>query len=86
MKKDFIEALLWGDDVIENVRQLKLPRKIKKSANKLMYNLGGIDGYCFPPRYVVNKYSRKLISICDNQTTYFKIGNMLFSMYKGKYD
>lgn len=75
MKTEFKEKIDFYGVECENVMCLKLPRKIKKDAKRLV--VGG-DGFCFPPRMILNKHGKKLISVCNKQTTYFKIGNLLF--------
>ena len=78
MRTEFKEKLMFYGIEHEDVMCLKLPRKIKKDAKSLVF---GNDGFCFPPRMILNKNGRKLISICNKQTTYFKIGNLLFWCY-----
>ncbi len=75
MKTELKEKINFYGVEYENVMCLKLPRKIKKDAKRLMV---GSDGFCFLPRMILNKNGRKLISVCNKQKTYFKIGNLLF--------
>ncbi len=74
MRTEFKEKINFYGVDYKDVMCLKLPRKIKKDAKYLVVG----DGFCFPPRMIVNKHGRKLISICNKQKTIFKIGNLLF--------
>lgn len=80
MKTELKYNVSYGDWELDYVMVLKLPRKIKKDAKHLMFG----DGYCFGPRHILNKYTRKLIRICDKQTIYFKIGSMVFGCITNK--